>query len=117
MDEQRSEYQALVRRLQARIEKDRTQLSGRLANDMRALRDREKGVQTSLDDVEALTARLLYETRLLDGKMRDVEEAVELFSAKVSKLEQRVKGMSNLGLEKDVGGGIVGWFKRVINVF
>lgn len=117
MDEQRSEYQALVRRLQARIEKDRTQFSGRLANDMRALRDREKGVQTSLDDVEALTARLLYETRLLDGKMRDVEEAVELFSAKVGKLEQRVKGMSNLGLEKDVGGGIIGWFKRVINVF
>lgn len=116
MEEQRSEYQALVRRLQGRIEKDRAQLSGRLTNDMHALRDREKGVQASLDDVEALIARLLYETRLLDGKMRDVEEAVELFGSKVGKLEQRVKGMSDLGFEKDVGGGVVGWFKRVINV-
>jgi hypothetical protein len=116
MEEQCSEYQALVRRLQARIEKDRTQLSDRLTNDMRALRDREKGVQASLDDVEALTARLIYETRLLDGKMRDVEEAVELFGSKIGKLEQRVKDMSDLGFEKDVGGGVVGWFKRVINV-
>lgn len=90
MDKQRSEYHVLTRRLVNRVEVDK-KLAADLKDEMRALDKRDAALKAALTEVEVNAARLQYETRTLDAKMRDVEDAVETFVNKVSKLEDRVK--------------------------
>lgn len=55
----------------------------------------ERSVKAQLADAEALTSRLTYEARMLDAKLRDVEEAVDSFQLKVSNLESRMDRIVN----------------------
>lgn len=90
MRSQQEKYDKLTRKLAARVKQDKV-LANLLERDMHLIYDREKNLKTVLADVETLTARLQYETRMLDAKMRDVEEAVDTFVGKVRKLEDRVR--------------------------
>lgn len=90
MRTQQEKYDKLTRKLAARVDQDK-KLADVLERDMHNIYDREKNLKISLADVETQTARLQYETRLLDAKMRDVEEAVETFVDKVNKLEERTR--------------------------
>lgn len=90
MDKQRSEYHVLTRRLVNRVEADKKR-ADEFKEEIKTILKREGALNVALTEVEANAARLQYETRMLDAKMRDVEEAVETFVGKVNKLEDRVK--------------------------
>jgi hypothetical protein len=48
-----------------------------------------RNVKDGLDDLDALAARLEYEINALEGKVQDVEDAVELFERQVVDVERR----------------------------
>lgn len=113
VEQKRIDYSLLTRKLETRLENDKVRLAGKLEKDIKALKERESGVLISLDETEALASRLVYEIRMLDGKMGDVEEAVDRFVSRVKGLEQRMDETSKSGMEEKEAF----WYSKILNYF
>lgn len=88
MEKVAKDYKLSVDCLQSQLSAD-SQAVELIHDQFQQVVGKETTVKNHVRELEALTARLQYEARMLDTKMRDVEEAVDSFTAKVIHLERR----------------------------
>lgn len=62
----------------------------RIHNRLQTLSAKQAALKSQVVDLDSIGARLQYETRMIQGRMREVEEAVDVFCNRVEALETRI---------------------------
>lgn len=59
------------------------------SNQLDSMNEKETELREKLQEVEAIAARLQYESRMVDMKVKDVEDSVSSFGSKLAEIETR----------------------------
>lgn len=74
----------------------------RAHNRLQTLSAKQAALKSQVVDLDSVGARLQYETRMIQGKMREVEEAVDVFCNRVEALESRIANVVNRRQEPSI---------------
>ncbi|ANB15683.1 Stb6p [Sugiyamaella lignohabitans] len=85
-------YDQKIKSMSLFLNKDKILVNG-LNSRVQGVMEKEINVKNLINDVDALVARLHYESRMLTSKLRDVEESVDAFALRVLELESRIDRM------------------------
>lgn len=96
-------YMKLDDKLRTYMRKSLEKKVANMDKNIRVTLQDDVALQRGLDDLEKLTARLQYEARTLDAKIRDVEDAVVTFATRVDMLEERMFDFDYQDIEDSSG--------------
>lgn len=96
-------YMKLDDKLRGYMRKSLEKKVANMDKNIRVTLQDDVALQRGLDDLEKLTARLQYEARTLDAKIRDVEDAVVTFATRVDMLEERMFDFDYQDIEDSSG--------------
>lgn len=89
-DKERELYHNLDSQVQDTLRKNLQPKVSEMEYELKAMLQRDTALKKSVIDLESYTAKLQYEARTLDSKLREVEEAAMSFASKVDDLEERM---------------------------
>ncbi|VVT48442.1 uncharacterized protein SAPINGB_P001781 [Magnusiomyces paraingens] len=93
-DHERIAYNILDNKVRNVLENSLQTKTKNMSTEIQSIVQKEAAIKKGLTELETLTARLQYEARTLDLKLRDIEETALSFTNKVDSLEDRMRKLN-----------------------